>query len=171
MGIILGGFALGLRGGFKRRVITALAALALTGTGLIVFGFTPDNLFPMAIGSLFLTVFMYTIANGIIFATIQSVVPPEIQGRIFTLLLSLSTGVAPLGLVISGPIADRFGVGFWYVIGGVLILVASITSFFIPTIRHIEEGVKIEFSTSTDTSNSIRVDSYNSNNRRFKVIT
>ena len=139
IGIILGGFALGVRGGFKRRVLTALVALASTGIGLIIFGFTPTNLFIIAIVSLFFSVFMYTIANGIIFAILQSIVPPEIQGRVFSLLLSLSTGVAPLGLAISGPIADTFGVSFWYILGGVLILLSSAVSFFIPTIRYIEK--------------------------------
>lgn len=140
IGIILGGFALSLRGGFKRRVLTALFALTSTGIGLIIFGFTPANLFIIAIASLFLSVFTYTIANGIIFAILQSIVPLEIQGRVFTLLISLSAGAAPLGLLISGPIADTFGVSFWYVIAGVLILISSITSLFIPTIRYIEKN-------------------------------
>jgi len=147
IGIIIGGFVLGIRGGFKRRVPMALLALASTGIGLIVFGFTPADLLIMAIASLFLTVFMYTIANGIIFAILQSIVPSKMQGRVFTLLISISTSVAPLGLIISGPIADTFGVGFWYVVGGLLILLSSIVSFFIPTIRHIEENANIEIST------------------------
>ncbi len=144
MGIILGGFTLGIKGGFKRRVVTALFALGLTGFGLILFGLTPSNLFIMAIASLFLSVFTYTITNGIIFAILQSIVPPEIQGRVFTLLVSLSTGVAPLGLIISGPIADTFGVSFWYVLAGILILASSAASLFIPAIRYIEKNALLK---------------------------
>jgi MFS family permease len=42
--------------------------------------------------------------------------------------------------VIAGPLADRFGVQAWFVIGGVVTALMGIVGYFIPAITKIEEG-------------------------------
>ena len=135
IGLILGGIALSVFGGNKKRVVTALAALAFNGLGLLIFGATPANILLLAIVSVFFSGLMNTIVNGTIFAVLQAEVPPEKQGRVFTLILSLSTSMALIGLVLAGPIAEMINVGFWYVAGGIVILLTSVASFTVPTIR------------------------------------
>lgn len=135
IGLILGGFTLSIWGGNKKRVVTALTALAFNGLGLLIFGVTPANILPLAIGSIFFSGFMNTIVNGTIFALLQAEVPPEKQGRVFTLILSLSTAMALIGLALAGPIAELTNVGFWYLAGGVTILFTSFTAFTLKTIR------------------------------------
>lgn len=78
---------------------------------------------------------MNTIVNGTIFALLQAEVPAEKQGRVFTLILSLSTGMALIGLALAGPIAEMINVGFWYLAGGIVIVLTSVASFSLPTIR------------------------------------
>jgi MFS transporter, DHA3 family, macrolide efflux protein len=43
------------------------------------------------------------------------------QGRVFALLLSVSQGMALWGLLLAGPIADTFGVRFWWLLTGIVI--------------------------------------------------
>jgi MFS transporter, DHA3 family, macrolide efflux protein len=43
------------------------------------------------------------------------------QGRVFALLLSVSQGMALWGLLLAGPIADAFGVRFWWLLTGIVI--------------------------------------------------
>jgi MFS transporter, DHA3 family, macrolide efflux protein len=50
------------------------------------------------------------------------------QGRVFALLLSISQGMAPLGLLLAGPIADAFGVRFWWALTGIVITAMGIGS-------------------------------------------
>ena len=47
------------------------------------------------------------------------------QGRVFTVLSSLAQALTPVGLFISGPIADRFGVQTAFIVGGVLGLIIA----------------------------------------------
>lgn len=139
IGMILGGLTLGIWGGFKKRIVTAMMAIILAGIFVIVVGLTPSTLFLLAGGGLFGFSFMNSIANGIFFASMQAIVPPEIQGRVFTLLISLSTGMTPLGLAIAGPVADSLGERVWFMIGGLSFIIMGISSFFIPAIMNIED--------------------------------
>lgn len=139
IGMILGGIALGVWGGFKKRVVTAFSAVVVSGVFVIAIGVMPAHLFLLAVGSMFCFAFLNAIANGTFFASIQSIVPPEIQGRVFTLLMSLSAFMVPLGMAVAGPVADIFGERIWFVVGGITFMVLGIAAFFIPAIMNVEE--------------------------------
>ncbi len=139
IGMILGGITLGVWGGFKRRIVTGLLALTLMGVGVTVLGLTPATAFTLALGAMFFGGFMNPIANGSLFATLQVTVPPEMQGRVFTLAMSGSAAMSPLGLAIAGPVADALGVQIWFLIGGIATVIMGAGSFFIPAIMQIED--------------------------------
>jgi DHA3 family macrolide efflux protein-like MFS transporter len=81
---------------------------------------------------------MNPLVNGPLFAVVQAVVAPEMQGRVFTLITSFAMAMAPIGLIVAGPIADRLGVQTWYVIGGVMTMLLGLGAFLIPAIMNIE---------------------------------
>ncbi|UCC63221.1 MAG: MFS transporter [Anaerolineae bacterium] len=139
VGTVAGGIALGVWGGFKRRTVTALSALALHGVGFFVAGMTPANGFPLAVGAMFFAWFTLAIASGSIIAVFQVAIPPNVQGRVFTLLQSGGGAMAPLGLAITGPLVDALGVRFWFVASGVAIAAISVGAFFVPAILNIED--------------------------------
>jgi len=139
IGMILGGLALGVWGGFKKRVVTAFSALVVSGVFVVAIGVMPAHLLLLAVGSMFCFAFLNAIANGTFFASIQSIVPPEIQGRVFTLLMSLSALMVPLGMAVAGPVADVFGERIWFVVGGISVTVLGIAAFFVPSIMNVEE--------------------------------
>jgi MFS transporter, DHA3 family, macrolide efflux protein len=61
------------------------------------------------------------------------------QRRVFALLLSVRQGMAPLGLLLAGPIADAFGVRFWWVLTGIMITAMGGGALLVPAIVHIED--------------------------------
>ncbi len=139
IGMILGGLTLGVWGGFKKRVVTAFSAVVVSGVFVVAIGMMPASLFLLAVGSMFCFAFLNAIANGTFFAAMQSIVPPEIQGRVFTLLASLSALMVPIGMAVAGPVADIFGERIWFVVGGITLTVLGVAAFFVPSIMNVEE--------------------------------
>lgn len=140
LGSILGGIILGIWGGFKRHVITVMLALALDGIAILIFGLTPASAFLLAAVSIFAVGFLESIVLGLNGAIFQAVVPPEMQGRVFSLLISVAQLATPLGLAIAGPVANVMGVQFWWVAAGITITMMGVGSFFIPAVMRIEDG-------------------------------
>ena len=140
IGILLGGLALSVWGGFKRKVYTLLMGIIGIGIGVVITGFLPANMFFAVIGSVFVIGLMIPMADGPIMAIFQTTVAPEMQGRVFALLGSLISLSSPLGLAVAGPVSDWLGVQIWFVIAGILCITVGLIGFLIPAIMHIEEN-------------------------------
>jgi DHA3 family macrolide efflux protein-like MFS transporter len=140
IGFVSGGLLLGGWGGFKRRVLTSIMGLLGAGLGVLMLGFVPASLFPIATVAMFIVGMMLPLVNGPIMAVLQATVQPEMQGRVFTLLSSAASAMSPVGLSIAGPVADAIGVRIWYVAGGIACMLMGVVGFFIPAVTHIEDG-------------------------------
>jgi DHA3 family macrolide efflux protein-like MFS transporter len=139
LGMVIGGGALGVWGGFKRKVVTAMSATILMGAAFLAVGVLPSGMFIYAVAAVFVAGIMNPIINGSLFAAVQATVPLEMQGRYFTLLLSGSAAMTPIGLAIAGPFADFLGIRIWFQLGGLIFIMLGIVSFFVPVIMNMEE--------------------------------
>lgn len=140
VGMVIGGLLLSIWGGFKRKVITSLAALAVAGVGQMLLGFTPGHLFFLALAAQFITGVMIPLVNGPLFAIMQTVVDANMQGRVMALMGTFATAAAPISLAVAGPLADRYGVQLWYVLSGITFLIMGGVSFFLPALLNLEDG-------------------------------
>ena len=138
IGFIVGGLILSAWGGFKRRVMTSLIGLIAMGIGCLVMGLLPASAFTIAVFTMFYLGVINPIVNGPLLAAVQVAVAPEMQGRVFTLIMSVSGAMSPIGLIIAGPIADKLGVQSWFIIGGIVTGVMGIGSLFVPAIMNFE---------------------------------
>ncbi len=139
IGIIIGGLLLGVWGGFKRRkIMTTFLGLFGMGTGILVMAQAPPTSIFWIVGASLLVGIMQPITNGPIFGVMQSTVSPDMQARVFSLLGSLASGMAPVGLMIAGPISDHVGIQSWFLLGGILCIVMAVSGFFIPAVMNLE---------------------------------
>jgi DHA3 family macrolide efflux protein-like MFS transporter len=139
IGIVIGGLGLGAWGGFKKKIVTSSLGIAGMGLGALITGFTPGNMYWMGLVGIFVLGLMNPIANGPFFALIQSKVDPGVQGRVMTMTSSITSGLTPLALIIAGPLADRFGIQTWFVLGGIFCLIISILMGAIKVIFTLED--------------------------------
>jgi DHA3 family macrolide efflux protein-like MFS transporter len=139
-GMVAGGLILGAWGGFQKRMLTSLMGLIGLGFGFLLIGFIPNTQFWLAIVGAFFAASMLPFVNGPIHAIVQAVIEPKMQGRVFTLMSSLSAAMSPLGLIIAGPVADAIGVQSWYLIGGVAAILMAVLGFSLPAVMNIEDN-------------------------------
>jgi DHA3 family macrolide efflux protein-like MFS transporter len=139
IGTLLGGVILGVWGGFRRRIYTVLLALILDGVAITAFGLLPAHAFGAAIGTIFLAGILEPISIGSMGAIAQAIVPPEMQGRVFSLLMAVGKATLPLALAVAGPVGDALGAQVWYVLAGIALTVVGAVALCIPAIVRIEE--------------------------------
>ena len=140
IGLVLGGLLLSTWGGFRRRVYTSLVGLALEGLGIMLVGLAPATVFWMAVVGMFVAGSMNALVNGPLFALLQAAVAPEMQGRVFMVVASMSSAAWPLSLAVAGPVADAIGLRPWYVVGGFVCTIMGLGACFVPVIVNIEQN-------------------------------
>lgn len=139
LGFIGGGLLLSVWGGFKRRMNTTLVGLLGMAGGTLLIGLAPADSYWLAVTGLALFGLLNPIANGPFMAVMQTVVAPEMQGRFFTVLNSISQGITPLGFLLAGPLADAYGVQIWFLVGTASLLVMGAVIFFTPALMQLED--------------------------------
>lgn len=144
IGVILGGLVLSAWGGFKNSILTSIAALSISGAAVLMVGIAPANLYLLAVAGMSIFGFLNPMINGPIFAVMQAKVEPEIQGRVFSFLHAGAALASPLGLAIAGPLADATNNQLWFIIGGILTVIAGGVAFLVPAIVDLGKDVEQE---------------------------
>ena len=142
IGMFAGGAALGAWGGFKRNIVTSLLGLMGMGLGTLVFAAAPPTALWMAVVGALLVGIMTPMTMGPFYAMIQTIVEPDMQARVFSLLSSAGTAMVPIGLLVAGPVADRFSIQVWFLFGGLLCILMAVGGLFIPAVKQIESREK-----------------------------
>ncbi len=140
IGVVSGGILLGAWGGFKRRILTSMMGVIGIGLGTALIGATPAHLFGVALAGMFVTGFMGPMANGPLFAIVQSAVEPGMQGRVMSLIGSGAGAMMPLSLLLAGPLADAMGVRTWYLLGGVTCVAIALACLAVRPLMEIERN-------------------------------
>ena len=140
VGMIAGGLLLSVWGGFKRKIVTTMSGIIGIGLGILFVGVAPAGWFGLALAGMFITGVTNPIANGPLMAIVQSVVKPEIQGRVMSLISTFATGITPLSLMIAGPISDAIGIRTWFWISGLITLLMGFGGFFSRAVMSVEDN-------------------------------
>jgi DHA3 family macrolide efflux protein-like MFS transporter len=138
IGIIAGGILLSVWGGFKKKIATSLIGIVGLGLGVMLTGIAPAEFFMIALAGNLVVGLMLPIANGPIGALMQSIVRPDMQGRVMSLVNSGATAISPLGLLIAGPFSDWLGIRVWFWAGGIICILIALAAFSRPIIMNVE---------------------------------
>ncbi len=144
IGLLVGGLALSAWGGFRRKALTAMVGIVLQGVSSLIVGFSPPTAFWLAAVAWGLGAFFNVFVNGPFVALLQSVVKPEMQGRIFTVTMSLAGLAMPLGLALAGPAADHWGITTLYLFAGSTAVLCGAGGLLVPAIMRIEDQAKAQ---------------------------
>jgi DHA3 family macrolide efflux protein-like MFS transporter len=142
IGFLVGGLLLAVWGGFRRKIISAVLGIFGSAAGMLMVGTAPSSVFTLAASGIFLAGFMSVMTNGPTFALLQTVVEETMQGRVMSLVVSLANAFTPLGLLISGPLAEVNGIRSWFVLTSIVFALAGIFVLRSEDVKNIETSGK-----------------------------
>lgn len=127
-GMMLAAGVLGAWGKLKNPLRTATLGAMLLGVTSLIGGLLPPSrwgfwVFAAACGLMGAGGNLYSVP---VVAYMQKTIAPEKLGRVFSLMGSVMSAAMPLGLLISGPVAERGGVGLWFLITGIAVCVICV---------------------------------------------
>lgn len=105
LGGLIGGLALSVWGGSRRKIHGVLLGWTLSSLGMLIMGL--GRSVPLWIAASFLFTFFEPIVNGSAQAIWQVKVPPDVQGRVFATQMFISQGAYPMAMLWAGPLADH----------------------------------------------------------------
>lgn len=161
-GILAGSIVLSSWRGPKIRIYGVYLFALVHALALAIAGANPH---PVVItAGLFLWTFSLPLVNGYMRAIYQVKTPADMQGRVFATASTVVQGIAPLALIITGPLADRVfepllsqqgalantvgqvigagkgrGIGLMMILMGGAVALGSVVGFLYPRLRHIEK--------------------------------
>lgn len=163
IGGVIGGVAMSLWGGPKRRVYGVLLGWAIVGaTSTFLLG--AGQTLMMWIAGAFVGSFMTPIINGSNQAIWQAKVAPDVQGRVFAIRRLIAWLTSPITPLIAGPLSDFVlepamqasgglagtfgglvgtgsgaGMALLFVGSGLMVAVFSLGAYFLPVVRDAED--------------------------------
>ena len=135
VGGFLGSLGLGLLGNIRRKGLVILGGIFLGGWAIAFFGISTHLWVSMII--LGLVGFFLSLTNVVLATLFQSMVPNQLQGRIFGTLNTMSMGLRPISMALAGVLSDLFKVQLVILVSGVLIALGGVYGFFIKSVRRI----------------------------------
>lgn len=135
IGMLIGGIWV-LKVKFKKPLLVSMALIAISSIWDFSLALDLPLIFGLVAGvfsGISLEVFMVTWNTSL-----QSHVPEESYSRVSSYDTLGSYGIAPLGIVIAGPLAMHFGVNTILFITGVTTLVAACLSLLVKSVRELE---------------------------------
>ena len=163
VGGVVGGLVMSAWGGPKRRVHGVLGGWFIASLlGSVLFGL--GRSIPIWAVAGFFGMFFVPIINGSNQAIWQAKVPPDLQGRVFSIRRLIAWFVSPLAMLIAGPLADKLlepalrnpqsslsitlgwiigtgpgrGMALLFVIGGSLAALVGIGSYAFRVLREVD---------------------------------
>ena len=138
IGALLGGAFLGIKK-FKLNEISLINWMyILLGITFLLSGVLPVSGYPLFVGLTAIGGISGSLYMASFTTVVQTRINPVVMGRVFSFYMSVSLLPSMIGLLSTGFLADNIGIGNTFIIGGVLVGMIGLVSFFQPSIRRLK---------------------------------
>lgn len=134
-GLLSGSLVLSRWGGTKNKVYTIVGSFLLMSISLFISGILPPGGFGVFVLCSWLMGVSGPFYWGMYTPLLQSRFEAQYLGRVLSLAGSIRLLCGPLGLVVSGVFAEKYGVEKWFLIAGALVLIAAGLCLGVPAVR------------------------------------
>lgn len=135
VGFMMGSLILGVWGGTRNRVYTMVLSYILMSVSLLISGnLSADGYWIFVVCSWLMGV-SGPLYWGMFTPILQSHFQEEYLGRVMSLTGSLRYFCGPMALILSGILSEIWGAQLWFLIAGVLTMLAAMLILAVPVIR------------------------------------
>lgn len=124
----------------RRKVPWILGGFVVSCFAMALTALAPTNLFGVAVAWWVISGIAFVVGNVPLTALLQSTVPNALQGRVLSLLNTLTGLAAPVGLAIVMPLGQAVGVRGIFVVAGVLGAAISAAGFLSRSLRGMDRA-------------------------------
>lgn len=130
LGMLIAAGMVGGFGGLKKQFFMISLSIITLGIAAMFGGLVSPSMFWIFCICVFIIGASAMCFNIPFNAFIQKSVAEEHLGKVMSLMASILSFAAPIGMLISGPIAEKIGVSNWMIGAGILVTATGVLSFF-----------------------------------------
>lgn len=135
----------------RRQVSWILWGMTLSCASLALTGLVPSGLFGLAVVWWVLSGVTYSLSAAPCMGLLQLVVPNHLLGRVQSLLNTMLSLAAPVGLTITTLVSEYTGVRMLFVSAGMLAAIVTALGFLSPALRRLDDDAFVMHATPEDT--------------------
>ena len=129
LGMLISAMIIGITGGMKRQFLMIALSTSLIGFSAIVGGILPSGFFWLFCIIVFIMGGCGMGFNIPFTAYVQRTIKDEHLGKVLSLITSVMSFAAPVGMFIAGPISESIGISNWMILAGTFMILTGIISY------------------------------------------
>jgi DHA3 family macrolide efflux protein-like MFS transporter len=124
-GMLIAAMVISITGGLKKQFLMISLGVFALGLCSILGGLLPASAFWLFCIIVFIMGTTGMVSNIPFMAYIQKTIPQENLGKVISLITSLMSFAAPIGMFIAGPVSEIIGINNWMIYAGILMLIVG----------------------------------------------
>ncbi|HPV05293.1 MAG TPA: MFS transporter [Myxococcota bacterium] len=137
-GMLVGSLGIGILSSRLSAVRIIAGGILVLGALLGLSGLLPASAFWVFVVLCVLMGMSVPAFSAPLTALFQGAIDPAKLGRVMSLYMTLALLVAPVGLLVAGPLAEITGVAHWFAISGALIATTGLIMWLVPSISALD---------------------------------
>lgn len=130
-GMLISAMIISVTGGLKKQFLMISMGILSLGICSLIGGLLPSNAFFIFCIVVFIMGTTGMMTNIPFTAYVQRTTPQENLGKVLSLITSVMSFAAPVGMFIAGPISDIIGISNWMILAGTLMLIVGTLCYFL----------------------------------------
>lgn len=136
--MLIAAVVISITGGFKKQFLMIAVSTGLLGIWSFIAGLLPSNMFWIFTIMIFLMGAAGIGFNVPLTAYVQRTIPQEHLGKVLSIITSVMSFSAPIGMFVAGPVSEMIGVNLWFVLAGIAMIFVGILCFLLT--RRFDDG-------------------------------
>lgn len=130
-GMLIAAMVISITGGIRKQFLMISIGIFTLGVCSLVGGLLPSSAFWIFCIVVFIMGTTGMLSNIPFTAYIQKTISQENLGKVISLVTSVMSFAAPIGMFIAGPVSSLIGISSWMICAGVLMLVVGILCYLL----------------------------------------